>query len=260
MKRHARNLVAAVLAAAVAFSVAPAASAAPKDKPAHVKTYGKAHGKAKGLAKKVAAMERRTTSGKPSAARKGAAQQRVVIRDVNRRITRLDRVVTGDRLAGLDQGVIDAITANVAFDKAALSTILDGLATDTRPVREIRGEVRTYRVETYNVVVGIAREAAAVAETAAANDAALADLVTSGAAPAELVFAVQLENVTAVESARNALTQALALTATSPVSDRAAAEAYLVSAQESLAVVATFLAGYPATAEPVTEDPYVPVS
>lgn len=240
MKFTARHAVAAVLTAAVAVGLsAPAASAAPKDKPAHVKTQGK--GKATASAKKAAAAQKKAAV----AAKKYAAQQRQVLQDIGRRDAALARVVEGDRLDGLADSTVTAITGNVAADRAALAEIRALVAAGGQDLRKVRVQLHSYRVETYNVVVGIARDTLAVAEEAAANDVALADLAASGVDVTE----AQAANTAAVEAADSALAKALLLTATSDVRARAHAEADLAAAWEHLAVVAAFIESH------TTEEP-----
>jgi hypothetical protein len=246
MKRTTRNALAVALVAAVAFGVsAPAAIAAPKDKPAHVKTQAKGQEKGKATAdtKKAAAQEKKAAGQ----AKRQAAQERQLLRLIDSRDARLARVVEGDLLTDdLPQEVVDAVTSNVATDRQVLAVIREAVAAGGQDLRQVRTELRTFRVETYNVVVGVVREAAEITEEAAANDAALAELDPTDPAVAE----AQAANDDAVLAAQDAVAKALLLTATSPVQDRGAAEADLETARELLEQVAAFLA----TQEPVFEE------
>jgi hypothetical protein len=233
MKRTIRTAVAAALTAAVAFGVTvPAATAAPKDKPAKVATQG-AKGKATAGTKKVTGQDR-----KAAAERRTAAQQRQVLRDLDRRDARLAAVVAGDRLAGLPEDAVTAISTNVENDRTGLAAIRTAVEGGGQDLRQVRAELRTYRVETYNMVVGIVRGATEVAEQVALNDAALAEL------PAEdpAVVEAKENNAAALVAAELAAEDALLLTATSPVADRQSPAAGLESAVVLLELVAAFLA------------------
>lgn len=235
MKPSLRHAAVAALSAAVAFGVAaPAATAAPASKPAHVKTV-----KANAAEKKAAA-----------AAKKAAVEKRQVISDLDRRDAALARVVEGDRLAGLADEVVTGISDNVAADRSALAGIRSSVVAGGQDLREVRAQLRAYRVETYNLVVGIARDAVTVAAEASANDASLADLASSSVE----VTDAQAANAAAVESANSALAKALLLTATSPVHSRADVEADMAAAFEYLVMVATFLEAQ-ASEEPAVEEP-----
>lgn len=228
MKPIVRHAAVAALSAAVAFGVAaPAATAAPTSKPAHVKTV-KAN----------------------AAEKKAAAEKRQVISDLDRRDTALARVLEGDRLAGLTDEVVTGISENVAADRSALAGIRLAVVAGGQNLREVRAQLRAYRVETYNLVVGIARDAVTVAAEAAVNDASLADLASSSVE----VTDAQAANTAAVESANSALAKALLLTATSPVHSRADVEADMAAAFEYLVMVATFLEAQ-ASEEPAVEEP-----
>jgi hypothetical protein len=234
MKRTIRTAVAAALTAAVAFGVTvPAATAAPKDKPAKVATQG-AKGKATAGTKKVAGQDRKAAA----AERRTAAQQRQVLRDLDRRDARLAAVVAGDRLAGLPEDAVTAISTNVENDRTGLAAIRTAVEGGGQDLRQVRAELRTYRVETYNMVVGIVRGATEVAEQVALNDAALAEL------PAEdpAVVEAKENNAAALVAAELAAEDALLLTATSPVADRQSPAAGLESAVVLLELVAAFLA------------------
>lgn len=249
MKRTTRNALAAALVAAVAFGVsAPVAIAAPKDKPAHVKTQAKTQAKGQEKGKATAATKKAAAQEKKAAAqaKRQAAQERQVLRLIDGRDARLARVVEGDLLTGLPLEIVDTITVNVATDREALAVIRETVAAGGQDLRQVRTELRTFRVETYNVVVGVVREAAEITEEAAANDAALAELDPTDPAVAE----AQAANDDAVLAAQDAVAKALLLTATSPVQDRGAAEADLETAWELLEQVAAFLA----TQEPVVEE------
>lgn len=241
MKRTIRNLVTAVLTAAVAIGVsAPIASAAPKDKPAHVKTQleGSQKGKATAAGKKAAA-----------AAKRQAVQQRQLLRLIAGNDARLARVVNGELLTGLPQDVIDALTSRVSTDREALAAIRAAVEAGGQDFRQILTQLRTFRVETYNVVVGVVREAAEVTEEAAANDAALAAFDPADPAVAE----ARAANDAAVVSAQDAVTKALSLTATSPVQDRGPAEADIETARQLLEQVGAFLDSQAPVTEPVVQ-------
>lgn len=246
MKRTTRNALAAALTAAVAFGVsAPAVHAAPQDRPTHVKTQAKGQEKGKDIAatKKAAAQEKKSAAQ----AKHQAAQQRRILRLIAAGDARLARVVEGDLLAGLPQDVIEAVTVNVAADREALALIRESVEAGNRDPREVRTELRTFRVETYKVVVGVLREAAEVTEEAATNNGSLAELDGTDSA----VAAAQTANDDAVQAVQNAVAKALLLTATSPVRDRGTAEAHLETARELLDEVAAFLA----TQESGSEEP-----
>lgn len=240
MKRTIRNVVTAFLTAAVALSVnAPAANAAPKDKPAHVKTHqseGSQKGKATAAGKKAAA-----------AVKRQAVQQRQLLRLITSGDARLARVVNGELLTGLPQDVIDAVTSNVSTDREALAVIRATVEAGGQDFRQVLTELRTFRVETYNVVVGVVREAAEVTDEAAANDVALAAFDPTDSAVAE----AQAANDAAVIAAQDAVAKALLLTATSPVQDRGPAEADIETARELLEQVGAFLDSQAPVAEPV---------
>lgn len=239
MKHTIRNVVAAVLTAAVAFGVsAPAASAAPKDKPAHVKTQseGSQKGKVTAAGKKAAA-----------AAKRQAMQQRQLLRLIASSNARLARVVNGELLTGLPQDVIDAVTSNVTTDRETLAVIRAAVEAGGQDFRQVLTELRTFRVEIYNVVVGVVREAAEGTEAAAANDVALAAFDPADPAVAE----AQAANDAAVVAAQDAVAKALLLTATSPVQDRGPAEADIETARELLEQVGAFLDSQAPVEEPV---------
>ena len=222
MKRNTRNLVAAVLTAAVVFGVtAPAATAAPKVKPAHAGTASAAGVKGQ------------------------AAKQRQLLRLIDGSDARLARVVEGKLLAGLAQDVVDVVTSNVATDREALAAIRATVVAGGQDLQLLQ-QVRSFRPETYAVVVGVVREAEQVAGEAAANDLALA--AYDPADPA--VVDAQATNDAAAAAAQDAVARALLLTATSPVQDRALVEAALEMAWELLAQVAVFLATPAPAAEP----------
>lgn len=239
MKCAIRNVVAAVLTAAVAFGVSvPAASAASKDKPAHVKSQseGRQKGKATAAGKKTAA------EVKPQ-----AVKQRQLLRLIATSDARLARVVNGELLTGLPQDVIDAVSSNVTTDREALAVIRAAVEAGGQDFRQVLAELRTFRVETYNVVVGVVREAVEVTEEAAANDVALAAFDPSDPAVAE----AQAANDAAVVAAQEAVAKALLLTAISPVRDRGPAEADIETARELLEQVGAFLEGRAPVEEPV---------
>jgi hypothetical protein len=234
MNRTTRNALAAALTAAVAFGVtAPAAYAAPKDRPAHVKVQG-AKAKTTAGAKKAAAQEKKAAAQ----AKREAVQTRQVLRDLDRRDAALVRVVEGGLLDGLAPEVVEAISANVTLDREALAGIRSAVVAGGQDLRQVRVELRTFRVETYHVVVGVVREAAELTDEAAANDVALAALDPTDPAVAE----AQAANDAAVVAAQDAVAKALPLSAQSAVQDRGAAEADLETARVLLDQVAAFLA------------------
>lgn len=173
MNRTPRALAAVVAATALMFTGMHAADA----KPAQARSNVEAEKSAKAKAGKTDTATR-------------------LARDVERVKARLDRTVSPQRLAKLDDADADAVVGNVAADKLLLDGVTD------------RAELRTFRVENYRLVVNVLRKAAKVRSLAEGN-AEAGVLVESAVAKALDVTAT--DSKAEVKAARADLAAALGL-------------------------------------------------
>ena len=135
---------------------------------------------------------------------------RKVVRAVERKKTQLGRTVRENRVRRLDDA--GAVLANVALDVADLDALLAAATAADAVVdlRQVRRDLRSFRVENYRIVVNILRHAQHLGATATgAGDAAASALVTEAVAAAGAVRATSPKSD--LRAARALLKQAAAL-------------------------------------------------
>jgi len=237
MIRPARLAAAAVLSSAVVLGAVAPAAAAPADSPRKVHVT-----KTSKPAKPVKSVK------VSKEARRLAAEQTKVAREISRKDAFLGRVLGSDSLATLDSA--DTIGANIVADRALLDSYRAPVASATTlsEVRTVAADVSAVRPEVYRILIGGLVAADEAAATVAANEAVLADLAAQADAKElegfdvtdvrAVLDAAVVANIDAGTAADAVRLLAEGVTATSPRGDLKALHAALETAADALEVVA----------------------